>query len=72
MPRVIHDMSRREVPGFIRERNSQAVLLLLLALVASSTLSFYSHPVLGVGLFAGLGHRIWLFSQRRLPARNWQ
>jgi len=72
MPRVIQDTRRLERPGFVRGRNGFVILLVVLAFTASALLAFYSHPILAAGLFAGLVHRIWLYSQKRLPARNWQ
>jgi len=72
MPRVIQDTTKWGLPGFAQGRNSFIILLVVLALLASTILALYSHPILAAGLFAGLIHRIWLYSQKRLPARNWQ
>jgi len=72
MPRVIQDTRKWGLPGFARGRNGFVILLVVLALTASALLAIFSHPILAAGLFAGLIHRIWLYSQKRLPAHNWQ
>ena len=72
MPRVIQDTTKWELPGFVRGRYSFVILLVVLALMASALLAIYSHPILAIGLLAGLLHRIWLYSQKRLTAHNWQ